>query len=361
MDEAGLTRRDVVVRGALAAAGLALAGRAVPAASARPSALYFPPAAGEWATVSPAAVGWNEAALEEALAVAGRRRSTGVVLLVGGRILAERYWRGASAATGRDVASVQKSITSFLVGALAAEGRLALDDPVSRWLGTGWTHARARDERRIEVRHLLAMTSGLDDDFRKVAAAGKRWYYGNDAYHQLHPVLERAGRSSLQRISDTRLFAPTGMTSGTWRPRFGRDPNGRRLLGLALTPRDLARFGLLALAGGAWNGRRLVPRAYVRSALSTSQPMNPSYGRLWWLNGKASYRLPGPAPSLEPGPLVPSAPQDLVAALGAGDQKIYVVPSLDLVVARQGERAALGQVGFDEVWWRALRAAAPRS
>jgi CubicO group peptidase (beta-lactamase class C family) len=281
---------------------------------------------------------------------------------VGGRIAAERYWGGATAGSTRDVASVQKSVTSFLAGALRAEGRLALTDPVSGWLGASWTRLRPVEERQIEVRQLLAMTSGLDDAFRRVAAPGKRWYYGNDAYHQLHPVLERAAGTSMQMLAAKRLFAPTGMTSGLWRARFGRDPNGRPLLGLALTPRDMARFGLLALARGTWAGRRVVPESYVRSALTSSQSLNPSYGLLWWLNGKSSHRLPGPAPASEPGPLLQSAPRDLVAALGAGDQKIYVVPSLDLVVVRQGGRAALrGQLEFDDAWWKALRAAAPRS
>lgn len=358
--ESRLTRREAVARGAVAAASLALAGR-VSIASARPAALYFPPAAGDWETVDPASVGWNAGALDDALEVAGRRRSTGVVILVGGRVLAERYWGGASKTSTRDVASAQKSVVSFLVGAARADGKLKLDDPVSRWLATGWTRARPADERKIEIRHLLQMTSGLDDAFRRVAAPGKRWYYGNDAYHQLHPVLERAERASLQALSTRRLFEPTGMASGTWRARFNRDPNGRALLGLALTPRDMARFGLLALAEGSWAGRRIVPQSYVSSALRSSQPLNLSYGLLWWLNGKASHRLPGQAPGSQSGPILPSAPRDLVAALGAADQKIYVVPSLDLVIARQGERGGLGQLSFDEAWWQALRMAAPRA
>lgn len=151
------------------------------------------------------------------------------------------------------------------------------------------------------------------------------------------------------------------MTSGRWQPRFGHDPNGRPLQGLRLTPRDLARFGLLALADGHWGARRVVPEAYVGSALASSQRMNPSYGLLWWLNGKASHQLPGLAPRPIAGPIIPSAPPDTVAALGAGDQKIYVVPSLRLVVVRQGYRAsAPGELEFDEEWWRVLRRAAPR-
>ncbi len=170
--------------------------------------------------------------------------------------------------------------------------------------------------------------------------------------------MEKVTGSSLQRFSTRVLFAPIGATSALW---VGRPLRGD--VGLRMTPRDMARFGLLTLAGGRWaGGAPLVPPAHLRASLSTSQRMNPSYGYLWWLNGKPSHRLPGGG-GAQPGPLFPNAPRDLVAALGAGDQKIYVVPSLDLVVVRQGTSAGRGGVprnGFDDTWWKLLRRAVPR-
>ncbi|MGQ0647731.1 MAG: hypothetical protein ACT4P7_09160 [Gemmatimonadaceae bacterium] len=76
---------------------------------------------------------------------------------------------------------------------------------------------------------------------------------------------------------------------------------------------------------------------------SSSSPSNPSYGYLWWLNGQVSHRIPGryTLPS-RTGSLIPSAPADRFAALGKGDKKIYVIPSLDLVVARHGDEADAG-------------------
>jgi CubicO group peptidase (beta-lactamase class C family) len=356
-----LTRREAIARATVAVAGLALTGRIAGPAQAATSGLYYPPRTGAWKSITASEAGWDGDALDAALAFAGARRSTGVVVLVGGRMLAERYWRGATPASTRDVASVQKSLTSYIVGSLRAERKIALDDPVSRWLGAGWTRTGRANERAITVRHLLEMTSGLDDSFHRVAAPGKRWQYVNDAYHQLHPLLERASGTGLQRLSSRLLFGPIGATSARWRARFGRDPNGRPLLGLELTPRDLARFGLLALARGRWGRTVVVPEVYARRALASSQPLNPSYGFLWWLNGKSSHQLPGPAPRPVAGPLIPGAPADTVAALGAGDQKIYVVPSYDLVVVRQGFRASgAGELAFDEEWWRALSRALPR-
>ena len=66
-----------------------------------------------------------------------------------------------------------------------------------------------------------------------------------------------------------------------------------------------------------------------------SQELNPSYGYLWWLNGQAKVMRGG---RLVPGPLVPSAPPDLIAALGAFQRKLYVVPSQQLVVTRLGDQ-----------------------
>ena len=89
-----------------------------------------------------------------------------------------------------------------------------------------------------------------------------------------------------------------------------------------------------------------------------SQTLNRSYGYLWWLNGQPSYQLPGPQQTVFPGPLIPAAPADLIAALGKNDQKIYVVPSLGLVVVRQGNSAGASRLAassFDnELWTRIM-------
>ena len=74
-------------------------------------------------------------------------------------------------------------------------------------------------------------------------------------------------------------------------------------------------------------------------SFAPSQPFNASYGYLWWLNGQESFMLPGPTPPARPGSLIPTAPADLVAALGKADQKLYISRALDLVVARLGDKA----------------------
>ena len=98
--------------------------------------------------------------------------------------------------------------------------------------------------------------------------------------------------------------------------------------------------------------------------LSTSQNLNPSYGYLWWLNGKSNYVLPSPNPSTATpaaGFLVPNAPADLVAALGANDKKIYVSKSKEVVVIRHGGQSNASSTqavsSFDnEIWTRLVLA-----
>ena len=100
--------------------------------------------------------------------------------------------------------------------------------------------------------------------------------------------------------------------------------------------RDMARFGHLILSEGIWATDTLMhDQEYFQAMTNTSQDHNLSYGYLWWLNGKSSFMIPSVATSF-PGMLNPEAPADLIAALGKNDQKIYVVPSMDMVVVRQG-------------------------
>lgn len=331
-----------------------------------PTATYFPPVTGSaWETTTPAALGWNTAALEAALDWAGTQNSTAVVILSRGRIVAERYWDGWTTTTAGPWFSAGKTVTAALVGQLAAEGRLRLDQPVRELLGNGWSRA-ATTESQITVRHLLTMASGLDDSLRTVATPGGRFYYNNPAYYQLFDVLQAAAGQSLATVAQTRLFDPLGMRTTFAVASTSVGEPGFIFAGSA---RDLARFGLLMLNDGRWDGTRVHgDSAFLVTARRPSGTDNLSYGFLWWLNGGASHRTPGPylLPTRS-GPLFPDAPADLAAALGADDKKLYVVPSLDLVVVRLGPRAPISDAGdaeaistFDNAFWQRLRLAIGR-
>jgi len=332
---------------------------------------YFPPHPkdGEWQSITAAEAGFNAAGLEEALKYAESQRSSGVIMLFDGRIVAERYWHVpepessnyenmvvAQNAEGRaieDVASVQKSVVSLLAGIAEGKGLLDLSAPVSLYLGEGWSKATTEQEGEITVEHLLSMTSGLLTDLTFEAPAGEKWFYNTNVYSRVLPVLEAASGLSVERYTAEWLTVTTGMKDSGWIPRpwvtSGMDAN---VLGFGTTARDLARLGLLVLRDGQWNGTDILGNpGYIERATKSSQDLNPAYGYLWWLNGQERGIESG---RVVEGPIIPSAPDDLYAAIGAFGRKVYVVPSMMLVVTRLGDSP--GQ-GFDDEFWRLLMAA----
>jgi CubicO group peptidase (beta-lactamase class C family) len=350
---------------ALAACGAGGQGPSEPSPVA-PSDAYVPPGAGSaWETVSPRTAGLDSAAFVAAIDWAGTQKSTAVIVLWRGRIVAERYWQGWSASTDSIIASAGKSMTSTALAILRAQGKVNYDAPVAQYLGGGWSNAPTT-EAGITVRHLLTMTSGLNDALQAVVAPGTRFYYNNPAYYQTFGVMAVAGgvsrtASGMTALTRSLFWDRIGMASAHWVPNI----SGGELGFIArMTARDMARFGLLIEREGRWGDTQVVPASAVAEMLGTATPDNPSYGQLWWLNGKGSYRTPGPylLPTI-PAMLIPSAPGDLTAALGAGDKKIYVIPSRDLVVVRHGQEAdvaggnPLAISNFDEHWWQRLRLA----
>lgn len=324
------------------------------------------PTSDAWPTVDPASAGWDAPALDAVADFARERATQSLLVVLEGRVLLERHWAGSSFT--RDIASAQKSVVSTLAGVAESDGDLDLDASVTSFLGAGWSAAPSAEEARISVRHLLTMTTGLDEGLRRVAEPGEVWSYNNTTYHLVRPVVERATGIGIDDLSRQRLWDPIGASeTARWAPRPGGgrysvDPRGRRFWGLTMGVRDMARFGLLVMRGGMWGTERVLPEAGLARALAPSQSLNPAYGELWWLNGQAAYQLPG-RPRRD-GPLIPSAPDDLVAALGKDDQKVYAAASLGLVVTRLGDRAgdvAASLSSFDDELWRRLLAAAPGS
>ena len=129
--------------------------------------------------------------------------------------------------------------------------------------------------------------------------------------------------------------------------------------------RDLARVGLLMLAKGQWNGENIVGDPdYFEQAFKPSQPHNEAYGLLWWLNGGTTINN-RQSSIMQAGTLNPTAPDDLVAALGGLGRKIDIVPSLRLVVSRLGdappatEGNEAARDSFDVEIWRRIMDAAP--
>ena len=119
----------------------------------------------------------------------------------------------------------------------------------------------------------------------------------------------------------------------------------------------MARFGLLNLANGQWDGQTILgDEDYLSELKNSSQSLNKAYGYLYWLNGKESYRTPGLQAEFD-GQLIPNAPADTYAGLGKDDQKLFIVPSQNLVIVRMGEDTGenlLGPSSFDSELWTHL-------
>ncbi|MGH7518540.1 MAG: serine hydrolase domain-containing protein [Gemmatimonadales bacterium] len=278
----------------------------------------------------------------------------GVVVVYRGRIVTERYAPGWSMHTQYRTWSTAKSIASALVGILVAQGKLDLQAPAPI---AEWRHPL--DPRgAITIEHLLHMSSGLVSggsrtplgywggiDIAADAAAaqperapGTRWKYSNyDTILLLRAAREVLGddayasfprRALLDRIGMHHTFPET-------------DPFGNYVLSSQVysTPRDLARFGLLYLNDGVWNGQRILPEGWVAFTVQPAPAHDPGgrasawgYGAHWWLLGRD-----------------PRVPADAYTTDGRRGQHVSVVPSRQLVVVRTGldpEPNGWDQAGF---------------
>ncbi len=349
---------------------------------AEETGLYFPPqdAQAAWEATRPADAKFDRAKIDEALEFARRQRSSGLVILYRGRILAEGNWnpddlpadaakktkgkaklrgyeqrvigRDAAGRAIEDVASAQKSVSAILAGLAQERGLLRITDSVQKYLGSGWSKASPEQEAAITIRHLLTMTSGLDDDLKFEAPPGTRWYYNSTAYSRVLMCTAKGAKMDRDELTRQWLTGPLGMQNSRWEERpIPAGVEARNNVGFATTARDLARFGLLIQANGDWNGRTIIKdKQFLHDALHPSQELNPSYGYLWWLNGQPKVMR---GRELIQGPLIPTAPPDLVAALGAFQRKVYVVPSENLIVTRLGDNCP----PLDADLWRLIMAA----
>ena len=324
--------------------------------------LYFPPISGNsWDTLSPSSLGWCQPELDSLIDYLEDRDTRAFMLLKDGKIVVEKYYGSFTADSLWYWASAAKSLTAFLVGIAQQEGWLSITDTTSKVIGSGWTSCTASQEEKITIRDQLCMTSGLDDGvpdkdctdpacLQYLADAGARWAYHNAPYTLLDTVITAATGQTLNGYLQQKVKAPTGMTGLFIKIGFNNV--------FVSNARSLARYGLLILNKGNWNGSQVMTdTSYFGQMLNSSQLLNPSYGYLWWLNGKSSHMLPG-TQFVFSGSMCPSAPPDMVAAMGKNGQMLNVVPSQNLVWLRLGDEPNAGLVPnfFNDTIWQKLNA-----
>ncbi len=324
---------------------------------ARAQPLYFPPLSGNaWDTLSPYSLNWCQKQIDSLYAFLEANNTKAFIVLRGGKIVLEKYFGTHTQSSPWQWASAGKTVTAFMVGMAQQEKKLSIQDPATKYLGRGWTSCTPAQEDKITVRHQLTMTSGLDDGvldpfctldtcLKFKAEPGTRWAYHNGPYTLLDQVIEKATGIPLNTYTTQKLKNPTGMTGSFL-------PVGYNNVFFS-TARSMARFGLLILNKGNWNGNPiLTDTAYYRQMVNTSQNLNQSYGYLWWLNGKPSHMLPGPQFVFN-GFLNPNAPPDMFVAMGRDGQFLNVVPSQQLVVVRMGNAPSDLPVPYlmnNEIW-----------
>ncbi len=284
--------------------------------------------------------GLDRALLDTAYARAARLpRLRSLLVARDGEILAERYFRGATAERAANVKSVSKSIVSALVGIAVAEGRLrGPEQPVAPFFPEHLARDPDPRKRAITIGNLLSMQAGLEStsfgnygawvgsrDWVRFALArpmvdepGGRMLYSTGSTHLLSAILtEATGRSTWAYARDA-LAEPLGIRL----PRWPTDPQGIYFGGneMRMTPQAMVRFGELYRNGGRHEGRQVVPEAWVRASLQprTRSPWSgDAYGYGWWLSTAGGHPM--------------------FYAWGYGGQFIFVVPELRLVVVTTSE------------------------
>jgi CubicO group peptidase (beta-lactamase class C family) len=259
--------------------------------------------------------------LAAAVAGGGFPRTTSVLAEQGGAVVLERYFAGSNAGTLNDPRSVGKSITALAVGIAIADGKLpSVDAPAFGYLGRLRPFAHDGPAKRaITLADLLTMSSALACDDNDPASPGNEenmypqqrwarwavdlpvkpgyardgtgrgpWSYCTAGVFLLGQILQQATGQPVDRYVEQRLFAPLGITRWQW----NRSPAGEVMTGgqLRLTTRDLAKLGRLVLDGGRWQGKVVVPEAWIRQALTAhrkpARVANPAgdldYGYLFW-------------------------------------------------------------------------------
>ncbi len=295
----------------------------------------------------------------------------GLVIAKDGALLFERY-TGDYAPDMRHYAwSISKSVVNALFGAAQYQGLLDIDEQVSTYsdvLGDAGDTTTFRD--------LLAMSSGLDfdesyeygpflssviamlytlgrDDMGAFAAAHERtaepgtaWRYkSGDSLILMRALRDVVGEERYKDLPWELLFEPLGIESAVWE----RDAQGVFVGSsyLHLTPRDLARFGLLFARDGVWNGERILPEGWV----AQSAKLAPGFIQIYddapdWLRRRARYGLHwwSNAGDEEAGipPAYPELTEDVLIGSGHWGQKLFVFPSQDLVIVRTAEDRGWG-------------------
>lgn len=267
-----------------------------------------------WEISSPAAEGLDPGAVAKLYRKAGRLESIYSLLIIkNGKLVAEQYFHEGSIDLTSNMQSVTKSVTSALVGLACEQGCLPdLDQPMLDYFPENGYQVQDPRKFDITVRQLLQMRAGypweeshpdlwagmLSGDFLGMMVyyplatdPGTAFHYSNVSSHYLGAIVSRACQVDLEVFAAQNLFDPLGMEPGDWYRLEDGYPMGNSAL--HLSARDAARFGLLYLNRGSWNGVQILPADWVEESLQTYSEdawtirigrnmKDFAYGYQWW-------------------------------------------------------------------------------
>jgi CubicO group peptidase (beta-lactamase class C family) len=293
----------------------------------------------------------TEAALKAAGDYSNSQKGQTFVVMFDGKVVLERYDNGGAADRVQMLASGSKSFVGLAAIAAVQDKLLNLDDSVNESI-TEWKDDPKK--ARITYRQLLTLTSGLPAGERGNAVKAPAWtdiagkpmkgmpgeQFEYGAYHLntfAYALERRLGKETFEAYLKRRILDPIGIKV-EWRFKC-EDGHPQVGGGAFVTARDWAKFGELVRQGGKCEGKEVVDSNLLAECFQGT-PHNPAYGLTWWLKKEVTveHRKKIPILSREWGEVANAhwLPADLVAACGAGKQRLYVIPFRKLVVVRQG-------------------------
>ncbi len=293
-----------------------------------------------------------------------------VLIMKGGQVVFEEYQNGHDANKSHMLASGTKSFNGIIAAAAVEDGLLKFDDKVSDTI-TEWKGDELKS--KITIRELLSLISGIEpgDNGRPPAYAEaiklkakyepeEYFEYGPASFQVFGELMRRKllAKNEIPNFTPLdylkrRILNPIGLKVAYWNHQQGQ-PNMPS--GAYLTAREWAKYGQFILQKGKWDGQQLISEKLLAECFKGSKT-NPNYGLTFWLNrannGEAKV-APKPArggrlmdllgigaetTKISQQGFGKNLPHDIIVAAGAGKQRLYIIPSLDMVVVRQANQA----------------------
>lgn len=270
-----------------------------------------------------------------------------ILIVKNGAVVHEVYFGAYKRESLHTMYSITKSVTSGLIGIAIDKGYIdSVDETVGELLPEYVTDIKDDRFKNVTVEQLLTMTSGLqwdewsypysdkrNSEYYQVRSGdwvkyvlelpvrdepGSRWVYNTGGVHVLSAIIkERTGLHASQ-FAEKYLFGPLGITRFSW----NTDPKGHSCTGgtrggLKLRTRDAAKFGMVFMRDGKWNGKQVISKEWVRESTSkhATTVRNTGYGYLWWLTSWT----------------IRDTQVDMIYGAGYGGQSLALIPDLDLM------------------------------